>query len=267
MNHFFIYKIFNPILLYVKFLTFMHQLNTCLRKLEYNKESLHRRKSFLYSYFVITSNKKTLKLVPQKCKDWGKILNVDNVANWHKTPTSVFWVGLSKLHIHGKDCWLDACPEGSHQRPSQWRATKDRWSTSWLLTEGLYSKGTVRLNLHWFEVQCEVCTIFLSPHSLSWWAIDATLGYCVVWGDDFIFQQDLGHAHTTNGVYCSFNSHGVTVLDWPANSPDLNLIETLCSVVKRKMSYHYTYEVPQGDCLHSTVYWYSNSLKTKPNKV
>ncbi len=32
-----------------------------------------------------------------------------------------------------------------------------------------------------------------------------------------------------------FNDHGVTVLDWPANSPDLNPIENLWDIVKRKM--------------------------------
>ncbi len=44
---------------------------------------------------------------------------------------------------------------------------------------------------------------------------------------DFIFQQDLAPAHTAKGTKSWFNDHGVTVLDWPANSPDLNLIEKL----------------------------------------
>ncbi len=57
-----------------------------------------------------------------------------------------------------------------------------------------------------------------------------------LYGDaDFIFQQDLAPAHTATGIKSWFNDHGVTVLDWPANSPDLNPIENLWGIVKRKM--------------------------------
>ncbi len=42
-----------------------------------------------------------------------------------------------------------------------------------------------------------------------------------LYGDaDFIFQQDLTPAHTAKGTKSWFSGHGVTVLDWPANSPD-----------------------------------------------
>ncbi len=47
---------------------------------------------------------------------------------------------------------------------------------------------------------------------------------------DFIFQQDLAPAHTAKSTKSWLNDHGVGVLDWPANSPDLN-----CPIVKRKM--------------------------------
>ncbi len=49
---------------------------------------------------------------------------------------------------------------------------------------------------------------------------------------DFIFQQDLAPAHTAKSW---LNDHGVGVLDWPGNSPDLNPIENLWGIVNRKM--------------------------------
>ncbi len=44
---------------------------------------------------------------------------------------------------------------------------------------------------------------------------------------DFIFQQDLAPAHTDKSTKSWLNDHGVGVLDWPANSPDLKPIENL----------------------------------------
>ncbi len=52
---------------------------------------------------------------------------------------------------------------------------------------------------------------------------------------DFIFQQDLAPAHTAKSTKSWLNDHGVDVLDWPANSPDLNPIKNQWSIVKRKM--------------------------------
>ncbi len=47
-----------------------------------------------------------------------------------------------------------------------------------------------------------------------------------LYGDaDFIFQQDLAPAHTVKGTKSTskcFADHDITVLDWPANVPDLN---------------------------------------------
>ncbi len=57
-----------------------------------------------------------------------------------------------------------------------------------------------------------------------------------LYGDaDFISQQDFAPAHTAKGTKSRFNDQGVTVLNWPANSPDLNPIDNLWGIVKRKM--------------------------------
>ncbi len=42
---------------------------------------------------------------------------------------------------------------------------------------------------------------------------------------DLIFQLDLAPAHTAKSTKSWLNDHGVGVLDWPANTPDLNPIE------------------------------------------
>ena len=56
------------------------------------------------------------------------------------------------------------------------------------------------------------------------------------YGDsDFIFQQDLAPAHPTKITKTWFKDRGINVLDWPANSPDLNPIENLWVIAKRKM--------------------------------
>ncbi len=105
------------------------------------------------------------------------------------------------------------------------------------------------------EVQCEVSTVNddLGCHVICWcWS---TVFYEIqsqrsqnilehfmlssadkLYRDsDFSFQQDLAPAHTAKCTKSWFNDHGVTVLDWPENSPDLNPIGNILGIVKRKM--------------------------------
>ncbi len=87
---------------------------------------------------------------------------------------------------------------------------------------------------------------------------------------DLIFQQDLAPAHTAKSTKSWLN-------DQLANSPDLNPIENLLGIVKRKirnkrqkkcrraedhcqrnLGFHTTSAVPQTDHLHATPNWGSN---------
>ncbi len=85
---------------------------------------------------------------------------------------------------------------------------------------------------------------------------------------DFIFQQDLAPVHTAKSTKSWLNDHGVGVLDWPANSPDLNQEENEKQEIKkcrwaeghcqRNLDFHTTSAVPQTDHLHATLNWGSN---------
>ncbi len=52
---------------------------------------------------------------------------------------------------------------------------------------------------------------------------------------DFIFQQDSAPANTAESTKSWLNDYGVGVVDWPANSPDLNPIENQWGIVTRKI--------------------------------
>ncbi len=110
------------------------------------------------------------------------------------------------------------------------------------------------------EVQCKVSTVSdgLGCHVICWcWSTvfsevqgqhsriyQEVLEHFMLpaadqlYGDaDFIFQQDLAPAHSAKATSTWFKDHGIPVLNWPANSPDLNPIENLWVIVKRKMRY------------------------------
>ncbi len=100
-------------------------------------------------------------------------------------------------------------------------------------------------SLWWFGVQCHLLVlvqcVFLKTNVTALIYQEILEHFMLPSADqlfkdaDFIFQQDLAPAHTAKSTKSWLNDHGVGVLDWPANSPDLNPIENLWDIVKRKM--------------------------------
>jgi len=55
---------------------------------------------------------------------------------------------------------------------------------------------------------------------------------------DGTFQQDLAPCHTSRKVKKFMQDNNINTLTWPGNSPDLNPIENLWGIVKKRLRKH-----------------------------
>ncbi len=129
-----------------------------------------------------------------------------------------------------------------------WKSRSQSLEEEWRGTESML-----------LEVQCEVSTVSddLGCHVICWcWstvfsevhsqrshlpgnyrALHASFCWQALWRCWFHFPAGLGtcpHCQRHQKLVQCWTM-GVTVLDWPANSPDLNPIDNLWGIVKRKM--------------------------------
>jgi hypothetical protein len=76
----------------------------------------------------------------------------------------------------------------------------------------------------------------------------------------YCFQQDNAPAHTAHATMHFLGENGVDVIKWPPFSPDLNPIENLWGVIKRKVGKEVI--TTKNDVLHHALQVW-NSLETK----
>ncbi len=138
----------------------------------------------------------------------------------------------------------------------------------------------------WFGVQCHLLVlvhcVFLKTNVTAPVYQEMLEHFMLLSADqlfkdaDFIFQPDLAPVHTAKSTKNWLNDRGVGVLDWPANSPDLNPRESMgyCQEenekqetkkcrwaeghCQRNLGFHTTSAVPQTDHFHATPNWGSN---------
>src|SRR5215469_10086390 len=103
-----------------------------------------------------------------------------------------------------------------------------KFPTKIMVWGAISSKGTSRLHIVDRSMNMnqyiEILKGRLLPQVREWYG-DQT----------WIFQQDSAPCHTGKLVKTWFAQNGVQVLPWPGNSPDMNPIESLWSILKNEI--------------------------------
>ena len=63
----------------------------------------------------------------------------------------------------------------------------------------------------------------------------ASRDWCGMEPSTFIFQQGNAPIHSSLAAITFLTENNISVLEWPANSPDMNIIEGIWSYIKKRL--------------------------------